>query len=216
MVSRVLKTWQHPGVLLDATQLSYVKSKVAAKTAPWSPAFDSMMAHSLASLTRTPSPVATVECGPTSTPDVGCTAERQDAIAAYTMSLAWYITGTQAYAAKAIQYMNAWSSTIRAHTNSNAMLQTGWSGATWARAAEIIRYTEAGWTEKDIETFETMLRDVYLPEVFGNATKYMGNWELGQSKAKTHHHFSAQLTPTLSNDGSCHIHLRFSRRRYQL
>lgn len=75
----------------------------------------------------------------------GCTDERQDAIAAYTMSLAWYVTQDSKYAKKAIAYMNAWSGTIKAHTNSNAPLQTGWSAASWVKAAEIIKHTYTGW-----------------------------------------------------------------------
>lgn len=81
-----------------------------------------MLNDNLASLTRTPSPVTAVECGPTSTPDVGCTAERQDALDAYAMSLAWYISGTASYAQKAIDYMNAWAQTLKGHTNGNAPL----------------------------------------------------------------------------------------------
>jgi hypothetical protein len=43
-----------------------------------------MAASRYASLGRTPKPRAVVECGPYSDPNFGCTAERQDAITAYT------------------------------------------------------------------------------------------------------------------------------------
>ena len=36
-------------------------------------------------------------------PNNGCTDEREDAIAAYTDALAWYITGNAAYAQKSIR-----------------------------------------------------------------------------------------------------------------
>jgi len=94
------------------------------------------------------------------------------------MSLAWYISDSTKYAQKAISYMNAWAQTIQGHNNSNAPLQTGWSGASWARAAEIIRYSNAGWAASDIATFENMLRNVYLPEVIVGSNSN-GNWELG-------------------------------------
>ncbi|GGM13894.1 alginate lyase family protein [Dactylosporangium sucinum] len=90
-----------------------------------------------ASLSRTPKPRAVVECGSYSNPNYGCTDEREDAIAAYTLSLAWYITRDSRYATKAIAIMDAWSATIQDHTNSNAPLQTGWAGSSWPRAAEI-------------------------------------------------------------------------------
>ena len=176
--ARAPATFAHPGVLLDAAQLNFIRSKVNSGAQPWTQAYQSMLSDPLASLSRTASPTATVECGPTSTPNIGCTSEREDALAAYAMSLAWYITGGIQYAQKAISYMNAWAQTIKAHTNSNAPLQTGWSGASWARAAEIIRYTNAGWATSDISNFEDMLRNVYLPEVIGGSNSN-GNWELG-------------------------------------
>ena len=94
---------------------------------------------------RTPKPRAVVECGSYSNPNYGCTDEREDAIAAYTDALAWYITSDGRYAQKAIQLMDAWSATITDHTNSNAPLQTGWAGSSWPRAAEIIKYTYGSW-----------------------------------------------------------------------
>ncbi len=168
----------HPGVLLDTAQLNLIKSKVAQGTQPWSNAYSAMLADPLASLSREPSPTTTVQCGPTSTPNIGCTSERQDALAAYAMSLAWYISDNTKYAQKAISYMNAWAQTVQGHNNSNAPLQTGWSGASWARAAEIIRYSNAGWAAGDVATFENMLRNVYLPEVIVGSNSN-GNWELG-------------------------------------
>jgi hypothetical protein len=75
--------------------------------------------------------------------------------------------------------MNAWAQTIQAHTNSNAPLQTGWAGSVWARAGEIIRYTNAGWSSSDITAFSNMLKNVYLPVVI-KGSQSNGNWELGE------------------------------------
>ncbi|KAF5335431.1 hypothetical protein D9758_016911 [Tetrapyrgos nigripes] len=180
--ARAPSTFTHPGVLIDRAQLDFIKQKVNSGQQPWTDAYNSMLSDSLGSLSRTPSPTTTVECGPTSTPNVGCTAERQDALAAYAMSLAWYISGSTQYAQKAISYMNAWAKTIKGHTNSNAPLQTGWSGASWARAAEIIRYTNAGWAASDVTAFENMLRNVYLPTLIKGSSSN-GNWELVMMEA---------------------------------
>ncbi len=177
--ARAPSSFKHPGVFLDIEQLDFIKSKVNSGAQPWTDAYNAMLSSPFGSTTRSANPTATVECGPTSTPDNGCSEERQDAIAAYTMSLAWYITGLSKYAQKAIYYMNAWANTIRAHTNSNAPLQTGWAGSSWARAAEIIRHTNAGWSSGDIAKFEDMLRNVYLPEVIIGSSSN-GNWELGK------------------------------------
>ncbi|MDH6439453.1 hypothetical protein M2158_007994 [Streptomyces sp. SAI-144] len=129
----------HPGATVSKGQLDFVRSKVDAGAQPWKGAFDTMLASKYADLNRTPKPRAVVECGSYSNPNHGCTDEREDAIAAYTDALAWYITRDERYAKKAIQLMDAWSAVITDHTNSNAPLQTGWAGSSWPRAAEIIK-----------------------------------------------------------------------------
>jgi len=173
-------TFVHPGVLDSSAELSYVKTQVQAGAQPWKNANTQMMASSYASLSYTPTPYSDVDCGPYSNPNIGCTNERQDAIAAYTDALAWYITGNAAYAQKSIQIMDAWSAVITTHTNSNAPLQTGWAGSVWPRAAEIIRYTYTSWP--NVNRFATMLHNVYLPEVI-NGSNSNGNWELSMMEA---------------------------------
>ncbi|MFI6651536.1 alginate lyase family protein [Streptomyces sp. NPDC050529] len=170
----------HPGVLVSRSQLDFVRAKVQAGAQPWKSAYDQMMGSKYASLTRTAKPRAVVECGSYSNPNYGCTDEREDAIAAYTLSLAWYLTQDSRYAAKAIEVMDAWSAVIQDHTNSNAPLQTGWAGSSWPRAAEIIKYTYSGWPNAG--RFATMLRNVYLPKVI-NGSNSNGNWELSMTEA---------------------------------
>lgn len=138
------KEWEHPGVFVQRRQLNYVSRKVAQGAQPWSEAFTSMLNHNYTSPTRTEKPYNTVQCGPTSTPNIGCYQEREDSMAAYTNALAWWITRKQRYADKAIHYMDSWSSTIEAHNNSNAPLQAAWSVANWVRAGDIMRYAHGG------------------------------------------------------------------------
>jgi hypothetical protein len=104
--------------------------------------------------------------------------ELDDALTAYLNALAWVVTKTKSYAERAITFMDSWAGTIQTHEGSNAPLQSGWAASVWTRAAEIIRYTDAGWTNSSIVAFEDMLRDVYLPEVIVGSD-YNGNWELG-------------------------------------
>ncbi|GAB7045992.1 chitosanase [Catenuloplanes indicus] len=162
----------HPGVLVGAERLAAMDARSAA--------FDDMMASRYASLDRTPTPRATVECGSYSRPNHGCTDEREDAIAAYTLALAWHVTRDDRYAMAAITIMDAWSATLERHTNSNAPLQAGWAGSVWPRAAEIIRYGYGDWPAA--ERFATMLRDVYLPTVIKGSCSN-GNWELSMIEA---------------------------------
>ncbi|MFF3487254.1 alginate lyase family protein [Streptomyces sp. NPDC002701] len=174
-------TFAHPGVTVSRGQLDFARQQVNAGVQPWKGAYDQMMSSKYASLTRTAKPRAVVECGSYSNPNNGCTDEREDAIAAYTQALAWYVTRDARYAKKAIELMDAWSATVRDHTNSNAPLQTGWAGSSWPRAAEIIKYTyDGGWAGSG--RFATMLRTVYLPEVI-NGSNSNGNWELSMMEA---------------------------------
>ncbi|MEV6053589.1 alginate lyase family protein [Streptomyces sp. NPDC052107] len=171
----------HPGVTVSRAQLDFARGKVLAGAQPWKAAYDQMMASPYASLNRTPKPRAVVECGPYSNPNYGCTDEREDALAAYTDALAWYVTRDERYARKAIELMDAWSATLTDHTNSNAPLQTAWAGASWAKAAELIKYTYTG-TWADAGRFATLLRNVYLPKVV-NGSNSNGNWELTMMEA---------------------------------
>ncbi|MGN9820769.1 alginate lyase family protein [Streptomyces sp. SD11] len=174
-------TFAHPGVTVSRGQLDFARQQVNAGAQPWKGAYDQMMSSKYGSLTRVAKPRAVVECGSYSNPNYGCTDEREDAIAAYTQALAWYITRDARYAKKAIELMDAWSATIRDHTNSNAPLQTGWAGSSWPKAAEIIKYTyDGGWANSG--RFSTMLRDVYLPKVI-NGSNSNGNWELSMMEA---------------------------------
>ncbi|MEQ0563980.1 alginate lyase family protein [Amycolatopsis sp. NEAU-NG30] len=173
-------TFTHPGVLVSRPQLDFVKAKVKAGAQPWKAAYDQAAASAYASLSRTPKPRAVVECGSYSNPNYGCTDEREDAIAAYTDALIWYITGDARYAQKSIELMDAWSAVITSHTNSNAPLQTGWAGSSWPRAAEIIKYTYPSWPNSG--RFATMLRNVYLAKVI-NGSGSNGNWELSMMEA---------------------------------
>ncbi|HEX3854867.1 MAG TPA: alginate lyase family protein [Polyangiaceae bacterium] len=136
----------------------------------------------MGSLSYTATPHATVECGPSSNPDIGCTDEKNDVIAAYSDALIWYYTGDQKHADKAIQIMNAWSAVLKKHTNDNEQLQAAWAAEIFPRAAEIIRYSNAGWAAADIEQFKTMLKTAYLPEVVDGSTR-TGNWDTSAIEA---------------------------------
>ena len=159
-------------MLVGGTQLDFVRAKLAAGAQPWKAAFDQL--RSSASLSRAPAPRADVDCGSHSVPDNGCSAEREDALAAYGDALVWYLTRDARYAAAAIRLMDAWSATLQTHSNSNAPLQTGWAGAGWSRAAELVKSTTA-WP--NAPRFAAMLRSAYLP-VLLQGSGANGNWEL--------------------------------------
>jgi hypothetical protein len=140
-----------------------------------------------ASLTFTTSPPTDtngdVGCGAGSNPDIHCHDERNAAGGAYTDALIWAMTGDTAYATKAIQIMNAWSASMKSHSLSNAVLQSGWVGTLWGRAGEIMRYSNSGWSQADIARFASMLTTAYVPYVKNGAPTENGNWELSCADA---------------------------------
>ncbi|MFF0370151.1 MULTISPECIES: alginate lyase family protein [unclassified Micromonospora] len=169
----------HPGVLVRSEQLNFVSRKVRAGEEPWRSAWLAMQRSQYAELSWRPRPVSTVDCGFYSQPDSGCTAEAEDAVAAYTQALMWSFTRDRRYAEKAIDILDAWSGVLKEHTNANAPLQAGWAGATFARAAELIKHTYTGWPPDWLARTERMLRTVYLPTVLaGTNGSRAGNWEL--------------------------------------
>ncbi|MEU4211767.1 alginate lyase family protein [Streptomyces sp. NPDC026206] len=173
----------HPGVLVSRAQLETVRARAGEGAEPWRSAFRSMRDGRYGSLSYAAAPTSVVRCPPGSRPGRGCVEERQDAIAAYTQALLWYVTGDRAHADKSVQIMDSWSAVVREHTEGNARLQAAWAGASWARAAEIMRHTYDDWPASRVQRFATMLRTVYLPQVMGSAPEYNGNWDLAMADA---------------------------------
>src|SRR5204863_4454270 len=133
------------GVLVDSAQRDCEKAEIAGGAAPWKAAFAKARASKWGAPTYATQPLAVVQCGAYSNPNIGCSEELGDAIAAYTQALLWYFTGDATYAQKSVEIMNAWSAMLTGHTDHNAPLQSAWASEVWPRAAEIIRYTSDRW-----------------------------------------------------------------------
>lgn len=174
------QTFVHPGVYVSGPQLDFVRKAVAAKQEPMYNAFELAKASKYGALDYKPQgPPAdgTVECGSYDKPDVGCSAQNNDAIAAYTQALLWYLTRDQRYATNSIAILNAYAHTLKQYTNSNAPLKAAWGAELWPRAAEILRYSNAGWKPEDIAAFSQWLTAVVLPRIQAGSGAN-GNWEL--------------------------------------
>lgn len=173
----------HPGVLVNRAQLEEIKRRVAEGIEPQKTAFGAMRSGPLCARDYTPHPVPTVMSGPNSRPDVGAKAEQADSEAAYGSALLWCITGDEAYAKASIRIMNAWSHTLTGgHRYANGPIQSAWCGAVFARAAEIIRYTHAGWSDADVAAMQNLFRTQYLPFII-HGDRENGNKELAMCEA---------------------------------
>jgi Alginate lyase len=173
----------HPGVLVNRAQLDLIRARVAAGIEPQKSAFEAAKSSDWGSLAYIPHPWETCECGPHSTPNLGCKDEQRDSEAAYTQALLWFITSNSAYAENAINIMNAWSYKLTGgHKLANGPVQAAWCAEQWPRAAEIIRYTYGGWNAVDIAKFKNMLATQYVPSLIHGSCEN-GNKELSMSEA---------------------------------
>ena len=177
------QAFRHPGILNNQQEFDFIRERIEAGAEPWTSAFKRMKSNRAASLDYRPLPHDVVEAGPYSRPEIGATDEKNDAVAAYTHALCWQLTGEKAHAEKAIEILNAWSAKIKEHKGHNAPLQSSWVGSVFPRAAEILRYTSAGWSPADIERFSDALRHAYLPYIEEGRADYNGNWELSMIEA---------------------------------
>ncbi|MGV9449595.1 alginate lyase family protein [Streptomyces sp. NPDC003635] len=169
----------HPGVLVSAAQLAAVRQNVTAGKQPWLKAYLGMRDSKYGAYRYRARPRADVHCPAGKKAGRGCAQERQDAIAAYTQALLFTVTGKPRHALKAREIMDAWSATLKRHTGEDAGLQAGWTGSTWARAAEIVRYSPgSGWPPDRVARFERMLRTAHLPQVTQKVPDVNGDRDL--------------------------------------
>jgi len=174
-------TFQHPGVLVSRAQLDFIKAQVNSHVDPIYTEFLNAQRSTYGTTSpyspKGPPSGGVIDCGPISMPDNGCSAEDEDGSTAYTQALLYWITGNNAYAQNAITILNTYGRNLTSYTNSNAPLQAAWGSSKWARAAEIIRHSNAGWSVADAQTFGTMMNNAMLPQII-NGHGGNGNWEL--------------------------------------
>jgi hypothetical protein len=210
VVERNASGFVHPGVFVGQSDIDNVKAHIAAGRQPWTNALNRILnsgsstrtelrptTQRYSSLSYVPAPVRVIQAASVGhqtyldahgLTNIGDVEHLDDARAAYTHALLWYLTDNRAHADKAIEIMNAWSRNLsdikfdqpRRIDNglpvfNNGKLQAGWGGALFARAGEIVRYSGAGWVDSDIARFETMLHDIYLPLVIDGWTEG-ANW----------------------------------------
>jgi len=165
----------HPGIDQRSGDLAYMKKKVLAGEQPWAAAFDRLKA--VADTGFTVRAHTHVLRGPYGKPNIGGDDLSKCSNMAYNYALVWYITRDKKYANKAIGILNTWSPALWDFDYNDAKLLAGWTGHQLCNAAEILRYTGAGWSQKDIDAFRRMLMTVYYPLMRGYFPQANGNWD---------------------------------------
>ncbi|MGF6963201.1 hypothetical protein OKW43_000206 [Paraburkholderia sp. WC7.3g] len=174
----------HPGLLHTQADFERMAQKVAGQASPWYEGWQKLIANGHTRLSWSPRPQVEVDRG-------GSGAQNypvlyNDIAAAYACALYWKVTGDTAYADKAVQIMNAWSSTLqRLGGDSNVDLAAGIYGYEFANAGEIMR-SYAGWAAGDFAAFQSMMLNVFYPINVDflnrhnntDVTHYWANWDL--------------------------------------
>jgi hypothetical protein len=173
------QTFTHPGLLQSREDLERMKTAVAAKQEPIYAGYQVFIQNPASQADyKMQGPLAMVGRNPT----VGQATYDNDANAAYQHALMWAITGEKAYADTAIKIINAWSATLRAITGRDAVLMAGLGPFKMMNAAEIIRYTNAGWSNADIQQTEKHFKEVIYPVLKDFAPFANGNWDAAAIK----------------------------------
>jgi len=169
----------HPGILHSQSDLDRMKTAVATKTEPTYSGYQLFVQNPASQYTyHMQGPMASVGRNPT----VGQSAYDSDANAAHQNAIMWAITGDKRYAKKAMEIINAWSTALQSITGRDAVLMAGLGPFKMINAAEIMRYTHAGWSQDDIQKTEQHFKKVIAPVIRDFAPFANGNWDAAAIK----------------------------------
>lgn len=169
------QTFIHPGIDQTSNDLQLMKARVKKGEQPYTDAFERLKA-----VTDSGFKVKAhthVLRGPYGKPNIGGDDLSRSANMAYNYALVWYITNDKKYAQKAIEILNTWSPVLWDLDYNDAKLLAAWTGHMLCNSAEILRYTNAGWQQKDIDSFTHMLMTVYYPLMRYYYPQANGNWD---------------------------------------
>ena len=165
----------HPGLLQNREDLEYMKQQIQKGVKEWKSAFEKLQSE--ASLDFEPQPFTHVVRGSYGREGQGQQELSASALASYQHALLWYITENKAHAEKAIEIINAWSPVLWDFDGNDAKLIAGLTGQNFLNAAEILKYSESGWKEEDINAFTKLMLTVYYPVIQNFFTEANGNWD---------------------------------------
>jgi hypothetical protein len=171
--------WTHPGLLHNRQDLERMKTAVAAHKEPIWSGYEVLVAHPQSQKGyRMQGPFDEIGRNP----NVHTREFDQDANAAYQNAILFAVTADPAHARKSIEILDAWASTLERITGADAVLMAGLGPFKLVNAAEIIRYSGAGWPDASIRRFERLCRDVFYPVLQSYAPFANGNWDTAAVK----------------------------------
>lgn len=152
------QTFTHPGIPLSGSDLSTLKAHVQAGDYPWKQAYDILAADGRSQLTyQMQGPFDSVARNI----NYNLNQWRSDMAASFNLSLMWYFTGNEAYAAKARDILVAWANKQTGFGGQEANLDLGDYAYAFGGAASILRGTWSGWTAANTATVQKLFNNVY-------------------------------------------------------
>lgn len=171
----------HPGILYTAEDLALMKDKVAKRQSPWHPEWQLMQTNRLAQPDYSNAFYSTVYRNDPVNSHKGNADLQNSSSAALMLAIEWSVTGDRAYADAALRILNGWSGSLKSIQGRDAQLAASLYGYKLLNAAEIMRYSDAGWTKAEIDRFTSMMINVFYPltRTYGyvNGGWANGNWD---------------------------------------
>ena len=177
------RSFRHPGLLHTEEDFARMRAKIGAGAQPWVDGYGALTRSGRAQLGSVPHPLQTVIRGGDGE---NFRTMVEDLERAYQFALRWKISDDRAYADLAVQFLDAWSSTMTTLTgNADRFIAAGLYGYQWANAAEIMR-TYPGWPTASVARFQKLLLDVFYPLCHdfllkhngAVITNYWASWDL--------------------------------------
>lgn len=169
--------FRHPGLLHSNRELAFIKARIQAGDKPWVGEWQKMDAWCKQLLELDAKPYQKVVRGPSNNPDKGSTELQRDASAAYSLVLAWCLSGNKVYAKKATSLLDAWSAKLEVFEGHDTKLLSGMAGVKFVNAGELLRHTYADWKRAEQDRFEAMLRGVFYEPIKDFYPSANGNWD---------------------------------------
>lgn len=124
----------------------------------------------------TPSPIANVNIGAYGA-GIGHKEFMKDAEQAVQQAVAYCLTHDEVYAENAIRILTEWCKTCKSFEGSNAPLELGWGGCSFARCAEILKHVYPKWKSLDIEKVLLHFIDaIVMPKICAKLS-WTNNWQ---------------------------------------
>lgn len=196
--------FQHPGIYYTMDDLETIKAHKDDVGSVWGKGVAEIRANEFAALNYQPKPVETMNIGPYNSPNVGGTEYTKDGYAAFVHALLWYLdkddtdparaVEAQAHAEKAMEILNAWSSTLKNVANGNDLkLRFSIVGPDYLNAAEMIKNVynkdasvsaDKKWSDADQQVFAGFVHKLldktseYYPQANGNWDALIGGFNM--------------------------------------